>query len=470
MGVLMIFLIFGGVLKAQSPGSCNLAVSPDTISLPPSGGTATWTVSWINGCAESGTLNTDIWFSVNQTVQGQIAGQPTVATITITSPPNPGPTRTASYTYNVFGFNSSGTETVTITQGAVQPPPSITTPSPLPPGILGQSYSATLTATGGTRPYSWTISALSLPKGVSLSASGNQGLLSGSIASDAEAANNFDTVNRQFDFNVTVQDSIGQRNIKAFTIKLTCGDDRDKVIEEYQTYNTASYTLGINPFPLNPPSTGKGIQPYCAAFTNSAYNANFTFAQLNVNDSDSPNWALIRTALTTNYVVVGPNYGLSDWVAQYNAWANLLVVNAVFKTLRRINSGYRSPVQQAMVSGNNELGEPCTDPTLTDVAHCTRGGRHQFGDAVDLQNNLHTNPQEVVTQAQCKNPSSSAHILQLCTEWNAMVLAAQRAGAVTGSGYIEKLNESGIGHVHADWRNTPGQFEHGPNDPQNQEQ
>ncbi len=52
----------------------------------------------------------------------------------------------------------------------VTPPITITTNSPLPNGTAGSAYSQTLTATGGTSPYSW--SATGLPIGITLSPSG----------------------------------------------------------------------------------------------------------------------------------------------------------------------------------------------------------------------------------------------------------------------------------------------------------
>lgn len=53
---------------------------------------------------------------------------------------------------------------------------SITTSSPLPTGTVGSSYSQTLSATGGTPPYSWSLVGGSLPSGLSL---GSSGMISG---------------------------------------------------------------------------------------------------------------------------------------------------------------------------------------------------------------------------------------------------------------------------------------------------
>jgi hypothetical protein len=42
----------------------------------------------------------------------------------------------------------------------------------VPEGEVGLAYSATLSATGGTPPYSWSVQAGALPPGLSLSAAG----------------------------------------------------------------------------------------------------------------------------------------------------------------------------------------------------------------------------------------------------------------------------------------------------------
>src|ERR1700759_1516391 len=49
--------------------------------------------------------------------------------------------------------------------------PTIPTASPLPSGQVATAYSVTLAATGGTTPYTWSISAGSLPAGLGLNAS-----------------------------------------------------------------------------------------------------------------------------------------------------------------------------------------------------------------------------------------------------------------------------------------------------------
>lgn len=64
---------------------------------------------------------------------------------------------------------------------ASTPPPAvavqITTPTPLPPGVVGSSYNTSLQAINGTAPYTWSVSAGAVPAGMALSSS--TGVLSG---------------------------------------------------------------------------------------------------------------------------------------------------------------------------------------------------------------------------------------------------------------------------------------------------
>ena len=54
------------------------------------------------------------------------------------------------------------------------PPPLAITTNSMPSAKAQNAYSATLTATGGTAPYSWSLASGSLPAGLSLSSSGGQ--------------------------------------------------------------------------------------------------------------------------------------------------------------------------------------------------------------------------------------------------------------------------------------------------------
>lgn len=76
----------------------------------------------------------------------------------------------------------------TQSQTNTQAPIAVTTTA-LPGAIKGSAYSATLTATGGTSPYNWSIASGQLPTGLTLSSTGT---ISGTPTASGE-------------FNVTVQ-------------------------------------------------------------------------------------------------------------------------------------------------------------------------------------------------------------------------------------------------------------------------
>jgi hypothetical protein len=139
------------VTTASLPGSTqNVAYNA---TLAATGGTSpySWSIS-------VGTLPAGLTLAAGT---GVISGTPTG-------------TGTSNFTVQVTDANSvSGTRALSIT---VVAPPTVTTTS-LPSGTQNAAYSATLTATGGTLPYSWSISVGTLPAGLTLAAS--TGVISG---------------------------------------------------------------------------------------------------------------------------------------------------------------------------------------------------------------------------------------------------------------------------------------------------
>ena len=81
---------------------------------------------------------------------------------------------------------------------------STSTPSPLPQGTVGVAYSQTLSASGGTSPYTWSVTSGALPGGLALSSSGT-------ISGAPTAAGTFG-------FTVQVRDSASTTAIKAFAL------------------------------------------------------------------------------------------------------------------------------------------------------------------------------------------------------------------------------------------------------------
>ncbi len=117
------------------------------------------------------------------------------------------PTATGVFTFTAQvtdGVNAVKTKDFTLTIAATAL--TITTVSPLPDGTYAAAYSQTLNATGGTAPYSWTISLGAAPGGLSLNASG---VLSG-IA----------TAPGTFNFVARAADSGGLVATRTFTIAI----------------------------------------------------------------------------------------------------------------------------------------------------------------------------------------------------------------------------------------------------------
>ena len=118
------------------------------------------------------------------------------------------PTTAGTYSFTVKVADSSGqsnTEAVTLT---VIPGPSLSFPAP-PSGWTNTVYRDTLTESGGTSPFTWSVSSGSLPSGISLNASGT---LSGTP-----------TATGTFAFTVKVTDANGQSATQATSITVSAG-------------------------------------------------------------------------------------------------------------------------------------------------------------------------------------------------------------------------------------------------------
>jgi large repetitive protein len=153
----------GAVTISLSPATLPAAAAgvADSQRITASGGTPPYTFSW------AGTLPPGLSLSAN----GAISGTPTTAgsyQFTITAiDSSPGPNKASEvYTLQV----APGTITITLD------------PTAVPDGSACTSYNQTITASGGTGPYSFSVSSGSLPPGLSLSPAG---VITGSPGIDA---------------------------------------------------------------------------------------------------------------------------------------------------------------------------------------------------------------------------------------------------------------------------------------------
>jgi len=137
-------------------------------ALAATGGTAPY--SW---ALVSGTLPAGLSLSSSS---GAITGTPTAtaSAIALTFKVTDSSTPTQSQTVNLAQtINASGVASLAITTTS------------LPAGVVGTAYSATLAATGGTSPYTWSLTSGTLPAGLSLNAS--TGAITGTPTATASA-------------------------------------------------------------------------------------------------------------------------------------------------------------------------------------------------------------------------------------------------------------------------------------------
>ncbi|MDG4837774.1 fibronectin type III domain-containing protein [Micromonospora sp. WMMD967] len=182
---------------AASPASA--AVVPYTLPGAPTitsvtaGTTAarlSWTTPANGGSAITGYTVTPYLGGVAQTPQ-TFTGTDTTQTVT-------GLTGGATYTFRVAAINAAGTgpQSAGSASVTVNPAPTLTF-APPPPGKVYDPYQYQLTVAGGTAPFAWSVSAGSLPTGLTLDPV--TGLLSGTP-----------TVSGTFPFTVRVTDSFNQ--------------------------------------------------------------------------------------------------------------------------------------------------------------------------------------------------------------------------------------------------------------------
>ncbi len=141
-----------------------------------------------------------------------------------------------------------------------------------------------------------------------------------------------------------------------------CGDDRDTIISEYYNYPTQ----WPNPY-----------IPICSDFTNSGHTSDFTFAELNVNQTY--NWAILLQGFLNGLQATRNTYG----------------------SPMTLNSGYREPAENADVGG-------------------APASQHVFGDAADIASDSTTwkmLAHDANVEGACVEPESESGSAHVHMDW-----------------------------------------------------
>lgn len=177
----------GKVSISVSPSSATLSSAQQQQFTATVSGTSNTAVTWL---ATAGSVNAAGLFTA-PTVSAE-----TSVTVTATSKADTSKSASA-----VVTVNPAGNQTLSITT------------SNLPEGQQGDTYTESFAATGGTPPYSWSISAGTPPPGLALNANGN---FTGSPSATGT-----------FNFTVTVTDSASKTASASFTVTIVAGGNFD---------------------------------------------------------------------------------------------------------------------------------------------------------------------------------------------------------------------------------------------------
>ncbi|GAB3385469.1 hypothetical protein GCM10027432_18220 [Lysobacter fragariae] len=136
----------------------------------------------------------------------QVGALPSGMSLSTTGVLSGTPTSAGSFNFTVQATDANGFTGSQAYTLAIAAPTITLAPATLPGGATGSAYSQTIIASGGTAPYSYTVTNGALPTGVSLDAAGN---LTGTP-----------TAAGSFTFEITALDSFGYDGLRSYTVAI----------------------------------------------------------------------------------------------------------------------------------------------------------------------------------------------------------------------------------------------------------
>jgi len=301
------------------------------------------------------------------------------------------PTVSGTYTFGIQVTDSNQATASKVYVLVVSFSPVITSNSPLPGGSVGASYSQTLAVSGGTPPYTWSLTAGTLPAGLSLNSATGQ--ISGTPTTAATSS-----------FTIQVVDSQKLTANKSFALVVSVGPVITTTSPLPAATASAKYLLALK-------ATG-GTVPYIWTLSQGSLPAGLSLNSATGAISGTPT---VAGAASFTVEVTDANLGTSTAPFTLTVNPGLSIPNAAFPNpsvgapySQTISlSGGTAPFTYALTAGalpagltlNSASGLISGTPTTTGTASFTIQITDSNGATVSQQFKLTVNPQLTITTA-----------------------------------------------------------------------
>ena len=389
------------VIDGGSGGTVSVGVSPASATLS-SNQTQQFTA------AVSGTSNTGVkWSSAGGSVDANgLYTAPTVNAQTgviVTATSNADSSKSASAPVTV---NPANIQALQITTGT------------LPQGQQGNTYSEVFTATGGTTPYSWSISAGTPPPGIAMNANGNFAGMPTAVGT--------------FNFTVTVTDATGNTAPGNFSVTVIGGSTGGSSCGPQNGYDCFVQDTSIVNLTMPIPSWGPNTCDSTSLDTLSAC-GNLTGAGTAQTPSDFGNTMVRITDVTT------PSAGYNILFTYDDPFPTAWNTNDTGILARELDSTGYNPVMQVVMPFNpTTMQATLTSPLLSFIgqanwSHTANNIIYSYGATGSTRTKLYSN---VVVMT----PGSASLTPTLMFDFNSPTCLTNPVNGYTGGSFTATWN------------------------------